>query len=180
MKPPTQSYLRNGRTRQRQKGSALVEFAFAAPMFAMLLVGASDFARVFYAGVGVSGIATTGAEWLASDVTRSALADSSGNASTDSTNNATIKAAAIVETSTLTGATPTANEPSLTVVATRTCLCTGDTTSDCSAFASVCSDNNPRKIEVTVTASMTYVPLIRYPGLPVSIPISYRNVVRAQ
>ena len=141
-------------------------------MFAMLLIGASDFARVFYAAVGVSGIATNGAEWLASSVANSALADSNTNATT-------IRNAAIVETSTLDGATTT-SASSVAVTASRTCTCTGSTASDCTGTATACSDPNPRQIMVSVTASFTYVPLIRYPGLPQSIPISYTSVMRAQ
>ena len=168
------------RTRKRQKGSSLVEFAFAVPMFAMLLIGASDFARVFYAGIGISGIATTGAEWAATTVTRSALADTTGNASVDSVSVGLIKSAAIVETSTLDGANTTANTPGLDVSASRTCLCTGSTVSDCSGMASACADGSLRMIAVSVTASMSYVPLIAYPGLPATIPISFTSVMRAQ
>ena len=167
-------------TRRRQKGSSLVEFALAAPMFGMLLIGASDFARVFYAGVGISSIATTGAAWTASSATQSALAGSTGNTATDSTNAALIKSAAIVETSTLDGTNTTANTPSLTVTASRTCLCTGSNVSDCSGSAGACADASPRIIAVSVTASMNYVPLIAYPGLPATIPISYTSVMRAQ
>ena len=51
------------KSRKRNMGSATAEFAIATPLLMMMMVGATDFARIFYHSIAVAHAAGTGAFW---------------------------------------------------------------------------------------------------------------------
>jgi Flp pilus assembly protein TadG len=143
---------RSNPARSGEEGSALVELALSVPILSFMLLGATEFARVAYAGIEVNNAAHAAAVY----------ASSSQAAATDSTG---ITNAATSDSGNLTGG----NAVSVTSV-DRSCTCsnTSYTPTSCSDN-STCFDHNSAMITtVTVQTQATYSPIIRIPGSPTS------------
>jgi Flp pilus assembly protein TadG len=126
--------------KEREEGDALIETCLSVSLFALLICGASEFARLAYAAIEVSNAAKAGVEYAAQ-------------------NNATSADSAGVQTA-------ASNEaPNLTVTATLQPVATK--CSDGSAFSTStgCAAGTFAISTVTVTTSATYNPLIHIAGI---------------
>jgi len=136
--------------RRSDRGSALVELAVCLPLLVLLMIGAGDFARVFYTSIELNSAARAGAQYGSSNLARSG--DTSGMQ---------------------TAATSAVNITGLTAVATRTCQCANDAgtfsalaggTTCATAEATSCPSKH-RVVTVTVTTSKTFTPIANYSGI---------------
>ena len=132
----------------RRRGVATLEMAVMIPLMVLLLLGAIDFGRIFYAGVTVASAARSGASY----------GSLSGDLSQDTTG---IKLLAEEDSQDL-------GQVSVTVE--RFCECADGSLVDCS---SACVDGLPR-VYVKVTAEKTFQALIPFPGIP--DPVTVRKV----
>jgi Flp pilus assembly protein TadG len=134
-------------------GSALVELAVTLPLLVLVMVGAVDFARVFYMGMELTNAARAGAQYGAYDPAHSGNIAGMQTAATGSIN--------------MTGVTATAS---------RTCQCaTGTGTFSAATCTTTCPSGQHLVVTVTVTTSKTFTLLAgSVPGIPHSI-----NLVRA-
>ena len=141
------------RFRRGQHGTSLLETAFALPVFILLLIGAVDFGRAWYADIEVSSASEAGALYGVQNVT-----DTAG-----------MQTAATLDAADVTSVSP---------VATYGCECADGTavTPSCSSTPS-CTVNVVNYVQVTTTS--TYTPLIPYPGFPTSFALSSTSRMRA-
>ena len=146
------SLVQGRRKDSAETGSAFIELALFFPALLLLLLGAIDLARVYYASITLINAAEVGAQYGSRTVTASS--DTSGMA-TAATNDA----------SDLTGATATASQ---------SCTCSG-TSQACNASCA-----GTKHIWVTVNATYTFSTLFPYPGIPSSVPMTRTAVMRAQ
>jgi Flp pilus assembly protein TadG len=137
---------------RHKDGSAITETALALPFMILLLVGAVDFGRAFYTAIEVESAAEAGALYGQQNLT----------------NLAGIQAAAKLDAPDVSG---------LTAVATYGCECADGTSASSSCAASpTCSTNVVNYVQVV--ASVTYRPILKYPGIS-SIPLSTTVKMRA-
>lgn len=130
----------SSRALREQNGAGVVELALLTPVLLVLLVGAVDMGQACYAAIEVSGAANAGAEYGTQNPT-----DTSG-----------MQDAALLDASNLSG---------LTATATWGCECSdGSSASVSCATTPSCSANSVRYVQVVT--SMTYVPVLRFPGVP--------------
>ena len=127
--------------RPGRAGNAVVELAIMAPLLMLLVFGAGDFARIFYAGVEISNGATAGA--LYGSYSPSHAIDTAG-----------ISQAVKNDTQNLKG---------VTVSSTTFCECSDGSGIACT---SMCAGGVGPRFFVKVTASYSFQPLISYTGLP--------------
>src|SRR5437899_3144892 len=144
-----QGYRRKSRA---EAGSAFIELGLFFPVLLLLLLGAIDFSRLYYASITLINAAEVGAQYGSKTVTSSS--DSSGMA-TAATNDA----------SDLTGVTATA---------AQSCTCSG-TSQACNGTC-----GGTKHIWVTVNTSYAFNTLFPYPGIPSSIAMTRTAVMRAQ
>ncbi|MBL8296304.1 MAG: pilus assembly protein [Bryobacterales bacterium] len=136
-----------------RSGSALIELALAVPVMALLVMGAVDFARVFYMSVEVTSAARA-----------AAIFGSRSTASVDDTAGISLAA---------TRAAP--EVPSLTVTPAKLCGCSDGTVADCTSVS--CT---PKYTYIRVQTQATFTTTCPYPGIPSSIPVSAVALMRAQ
>lgn len=127
--------------RGSEAGQAVVEFALAMPLLALLLMGAAELARVAYAAIEVSNAAKAAVQYGAQS--RATAGDTAG-----------MLAAAQNDAYNLTG---------LTLSASTSCTCSDGTASTC--LSTDCATSHIEAI-LTVTTQATFDPLIHLPGLP--------------
>lgn len=137
--------------RKEEAGSAIVELALSTPLFALVLLGAAEFARVTYAAIEVTNAARAGAQYAA--MLGGATGDTGG-----------IQNAAQADAVEL-GSTVT------TSVAADTCVCSGaeSTTVSCT---STCPTGQHIMETVTIQANATYYPLFSYKGIMPGVDMS--------
>ena len=140
--------------RRSESGSAFIELGLMFPMLLLILVGAIDFARVFFADIALTNAAEVGAMYGARSVTGSSNLTSMQNA-------------AVADAADLTGVTATA---------TQYCTCGSGASHTCPVS---CSGTTAHTF-VSVSASYTFVPAIPFPGIPSSIPMTRTAVMRVQ
>ena len=135
------------------QGSSLVETAVLMPVMLLMLVGGVDFGRACYLGLEVSAAAEAGASYGAANAT-----DTAG-----------MIAAAKLEVPDSSGLTP---------VATYGCECSDGSSpvSNCGT-APTCAYNVLNYVQVSTT--LTYTPLLPYPGIPSSIKLTSLARMRA-
>src|SRR5208337_5493254 len=121
---------------------------------ALILVAATDFARVFYMSIELNNAARAGVQYGAQNPVTAA-------------NLAGMKQAAINDAADVTGMTATAS---------LYCECPGGSAFSCSASNS-CSD---KRVYVEVDTSGTYQTLFSYPWIPSKINLSGKAVMREQ
>lgn len=150
--------------RKSMRGQSAAEFALGLPFLVLLLVVVADFARVFYVAMGVASAARAGVQYGAQSYVKAV--DNSG-----------MTTAATNDAQTISG---------LSVVPTHFCMCDGAQCSPAQASSCVVSCGAPPstctepKVFVKVQTSATFNTLIRYPGLPSSIPLRSIAVLQAQ
>jgi Flp pilus assembly protein TadG len=126
------------------RGQSAVELALVLPLLCLLLVAVCDFARLFYASVGVADAARAGVQYGAQN--RATAVNYSG-----------MQQAALDDGAGITG---------LTAVATSFCQCGTTTMSSCN---NPCAGTINNFVQVTVTA--TFSTILTYPGVPHPAPL---------
>jgi Flp pilus assembly protein TadG len=168
-------FLRVGSRTRSARGAAAVEFAVSFPVLIAVLIGAIDFARVFYWDMGLTTAARAGAQYGA-------------RGTTQAQDSAAMKAAALAAAQT---DLPTLALSDITATCALKCEPDAPTTSTysltdptggnaCTNASPSCSGGNHLIWTVTVTASKTFTTFARYPGVPSSLPITRRAVMRTQ
>jgi len=147
--------VRSARFARREDGNSLIETALVLPVLLLLLVGAVDIGRGFRAAMIVNAAARTGAAYgihYPTDVAGMALA-------------------AKTDTSKLVTVTP---------VATYGCECSDGTsaTASCSSEPT-CSSSMNSVYYVELDTSATYTPILPWPGIPTTIPLTAKVRLRA-
>jgi Flp pilus assembly protein TadG len=148
--------LAKNRNRHWSVGQSAVELAFAVPVLALMLVGAADFARVFFFGIAVNNAARAGAQY--GSQTLITAADISG-----------MQTAATTDGS---------NVPSLSATASL-CTCQSPRGSVAACADSYC-DPNSNATFVEVDTSASFSTLVTYPGIPSSMTLTGKAVMQVQ
>src|SRR5262249_44918109 len=139
------SALKKTGGRKSRAGSAALELGLVLPVMAILVVGAADFARLFYTAIEVANAARAGVQY--------------GTQSNGATGNtAGMQKAATDDAKQVSG---------MTVTAARRCQCADGTTVDC--VTGDCGSYGAPQIYVTVTAQKNFDTVIPYPGVPSSV-----------
>lgn len=143
-----------------ERGSGLVELAFAVPLMLGLLFAAADFCRVFYEGLAVSQAAVAGVQYGAQSVA----------ASFDITGMQNAAAAAASDI------------PGFSGNATRSCTCWNPSTETeaINGTCGTCPTASALRVYVTVAGSRTFRTIVRFPGIPDTVVISRSATRRAQ
>jgi Flp pilus assembly protein TadG len=150
------TFATSGRSRHRQRpleqGTSVVETAMLMPLLLLLLIGAVDYGRGFYAAIEVSSAAEAGALYGTLNYT-----DTAG-----------MIAMAKLDAKDISG---------LTATAIYGCECSdGSASSANCAMALSCGANVVAYVDVATSA--TYVPILRYPGLPTSFALKGKMRLR--
>src|ERR1700761_3630081 len=136
-----------------EDGAPLVELALLLPMLLLLLVGAVDYGRGYYAAIEVSSAAESGALY----------------GTLNPSDKAGMVAMAKLDAADVSG---------LTATAVYGCECSDGSTSSASCAASiVCSSNVVKYVQVTTSA--TYTPILPYPGIPSNLNLTRTVRLRA-
>jgi Flp pilus assembly protein TadG len=134
-----------------ESGAALVEFAVVAPVLLLLLLGLIDFGRYMYDGILAANAARAGAQYGAQTMITAA-------------NSAGMQNAAYADAQ---------NLPGMTVNnATYFCANSSGTTVTCGTAGAIAY------VKVTTTGQFT--PIIKYPLLPSSVPVSGSSIIRVE
>jgi len=150
--------------RKMARGQGAVELGLGLPFLAVLLFVVCEFARVFYVAMGVASAARAGVQYGAQSYVKAI-------------DNAGMTLAADNDGKNISG---------LSVTPTHFCMCDGAQCSPAQASACIVSCGAPPstctepKVFVEVKTTATFNTLIRYPGLPSSIPLSSVAVLQAQ
>lgn len=159
--------LRRKRARRHASGhgSALVELAVVLPVLVVLLVGTADFARVFYLTLELTNAARAAAQYGTYDI---------GKFNDDSA----IQAAAVNASPNIPGFS------SSNVAVSRLCQCATDAgafsaTSPANSCSGTCSGGGHIVATLTVTASKTFTPISRFPGIPNTLNLNRTATLRA-
>jgi len=156
---------RRAATFRSERGAAFVELAIATPLLVLIIVGAVDFARVFYMAMVLQNAARAGAQYGASSVGRSTeTGNDTGNISL------TAKTSANVSIGTI------------SAFSSRLCQCATNT-GVFSAAALGCSDpctGQHLVLTVTVTAAKDFSLISAYPlpGVPHTFNLSRAATLR--
>jgi Flp pilus assembly protein TadG len=149
------------RRHESERGNAFVELAVALPMLVLVLVGAVDFARVFYVAMELTAAARAGAQYGA-------------KTAANTTKTAVMQSTAIAAAADIAGVSATAG---------RLCQCATDTgTFSATSPVNDCSDPCTGKhlvTTVTVNASATFNTISRLPGIPPTLSITRTATQRA-
>jgi hypothetical protein len=141
----------------RHQGVALIEFTIILSLLMLMLLAAGDFGRVFYAQIGLENAVHSGVSFG----TRVGGAYS---------NDGGILAAASADDGGLA-------DVSITIPA-RTCACADGSPVACDGH---CGGTDPTpKILLTVQADYVFETITNFPGLPTSVPLRAKAVMRAQ
>ncbi len=135
----------NRRAWASDAGSALVELAVTLPLLVLVMVGAVDFARVFYTGMELTNAARAGAQYGAYNPAQSG--DIAGMQTT---------------------AAGSVNITGVTAAASRTCQCaTGAGTFSAATCTTTCPSGQHLVVTVTVTTSKVFTTVVgSFPGIP--------------
>jgi Flp pilus assembly protein TadG len=150
------SHIQKNTKRPPSGGNAAVELALVLPILALMMMGAMDFARVFFTGVELASAVRAGVQYGAQSNARSG--DSAGM-------------------------TQAANDDAkdiggITATATRYCQCSDGTSVDC--LTGTCGAYGVPRIFVQVTGQKTFQPTFSYPGIPSAVNLNRRAIMRAQ
>ena len=140
----------NRRRRRRACGQSAIELALVLPLMILLLIAVCDFARLFYASIGVADAARAGVQYGAQN--RTTAVDYAGMQQAALDDGAGISA--------------------IGANATSFCQCGTAAMSSCS---STCTGTVNNFVQVTVTAS--FKTILTYPGIPQPAPLSSTAVM---
>lgn len=136
-------------------GQSAVELALTSLVLIFLLLGAADFARVYFLSNEVETAARAGVQYGV---------QSSGHAA-DFTG---MQQAAMNDAPDIQG---------LTATASNFCQCPGTITQFACSAINNCAD---KRTYVQVVTTATFTPAVKWPGLPSSLPISAKATMRTQ
>jgi Flp pilus assembly protein TadG len=137
-------------------GTALVEFALAAPILVTLVLGIADFGMLAAKNAALEGATRVGAEYARNNSTCGDI----GGASCISG----IKSA-MQSTGNFSPALTFPSDPS------ASCECDDGSSIACGTTC-VGAGKTPNRMLITVTASQTYTPILPWPGIPTSLTAS--------
>src|ERR1700682_948715 len=154
-----QRRLQSDRCRDRvtmrlSRGQAAVEFALVVPVLVVLLMIVGEFLRVYYTTIELNNAARAGVQYGL---------HSPANAS----NLQGMQQAALNDGSDISG---------MTAVATEYCECSDGSSVSCGT-AGACSDE---RVYVEVDTAATFYTLANWPGIPKSIALSGKAIMREQ
>ena len=142
--------------RRKRRGSVGVELALTAPLLLLMLIGAADFARVFYHAVTLANAAGTGAFYGAqNNIYSGEFAQMQQAAQTDAKDLGTI-----------------------TAVAGRYCDCPSGTKVDC--VTGTCAGYGPPRVYVSTKTKESFTPLVGWTGIPNPVTAGRTAYVRVQ
>jgi Flp pilus assembly protein TadG len=164
--------------RRRQSGQSMVEVALIAPLLAALLLGGVELGRYAYISILVENAARAGAAYGSQSLT-----DASNP--TDPTTGTTATVNPGIQTAADNDFQNNGQSSSLlTVTSSTACACDYDgtmTSEDCTteanASAGACTSGN-WVVMVTVTTTGSFQSLIKYPGIPTSLPLTKTVTMR--
>lgn len=136
------------------RGQSFVEFAVLAPVLLLFLLAIADFGRVFFVAIALNNAARAGTQYGIQSPANAA--DFSGMAQ-----------AAQNDASGISGVTATASEY---------CECPDGSTQKCDA-SPACND---MRVYVEVDTSGPFQTLLNYPGIPSSITLNGKSIVREE
>jgi hypothetical protein len=135
-------------------GSVAAEFAFAAPILVMLVVGIADFGVLTARSAALAGATRAGAEYARNSST--CKADLSATSCTDG-----IKS--VIRSAVSSG-------PALTFPSTFPPICKCDDGSDITCGTTcVGASKIPNRVSIAVTATQAFTPIVPWPGIPSSL-----------
>ena len=148
-----------GRSRNRarlyfSRGQSAVELAFLAPVLVLVLVIAADFSRVFYMSIEAANAARAGVQY-------------GSQSTTNASDTAGMKQAALNDASNLSG---------LTASASNFCECP-PSTSHVTCSSTTCSG---MEMYVQVNTSAQFQTLVHYPGVPSRVTLNESALMRAE
>jgi Flp pilus assembly protein TadG len=138
-----------------QRGQSMLEMAAVMPVLVVLVLAATDFGRLYYTNIEVANAARAGAQYGSQSLITAA--DSSG-----------MKTAATNDGS---------NVSSLSTTASQCTCIAGSSVTACPA--SYCA-SNPQATFVQVNTSTTFKTIIKYPGIPSSVTLAGKAIMRVQ
>lgn len=142
--------------RKRTKGSTMLELALAGPLLLLMLLGAADFARVFYHAVTLANAAGTGAFYGAQNNIQSGhYTEMQQAAQNDAKDLGTISA-----------------------TAGRYCDCPSGTKVDC--VTGTCAGYGPPRVYVSTQTKEAFKPLVGYTGIPNPVTVGRTAYMRVQ
>ena len=140
--------------RRAARGQSFVEFAIVAPVLILLLLAVADFGRVFYVAIALNNAARAGTQYGIQSPANAA--DVTG-----------MQTAAQNDASNISGVTATASEY---------CKCPDGSTQACNSTPA-CND---MRVYVEVDTAGVFQTMLSYPGIPASISLRGKSVVRAE
>jgi Flp pilus assembly protein TadG len=148
---------RIGRSFLGSDGTAIVEFAFAAPILVTLVLGIADLGLLAARSAALEGATRVGAEYARNNST--CQADISGSSCITGIKNAMQNSGSFSPAITF----PSDPSPS--------CECDDGTSITCGTTC-VGAGKVPNRVLITVTASQAYTPILSWPGIPTSLTAS--------
>lgn len=141
----------------RHRGIVVIEFTLILGLLLLMLLAAGDFGRIFYTQIALENAVRSGASF-GTRVGGAYLNDSG------------ILAAASADDGGLTDVSIT--------IPVRTCTCADGSPVPCDGY---CGGTDPTpKILLTVQADYVFEAITNFPGLPTSVPLRAKAVMRAQ
>jgi Flp pilus assembly protein TadG len=168
-----------------ESGQSLLEVALVTPLLLLLVMGVIDMGRYMYQAILLGDAARAAVGYAAqtpyTGVDATGMCDAASNDFFDGAS-PTCSCNAIASTGSFscTGKTGSSSATSLTVSSSGY-LCECDAAGGASGGCEpppTCATDVPLVTSVRVTASSTFSPMLPYPGIPVSIPISRTATMR--
>jgi Flp pilus assembly protein TadG len=148
---------RNGQGFLASDGTALVEFALAAPILVTVVLGIADFGMMAAQNAALEGATRVGAEYARNNTT--CQANISGSSCITGIENAMTNSANF---------SPPITFPSSP---SASCECDDGTSITCGTTC-VGAGKTPNRTLITVTASQNFTPILPWPGIPTSLTAS--------
>jgi Flp pilus assembly protein TadG len=154
------SMPRTGRSSFGSDGTALVEFALAAPILVTLVLGIADFGLLAAKNAALEGATRVGAEYARDN-------------STCQSNIQATSCISGIKTAMQSGGnfSPALTFPSSSPPFPASCECDDGTSITCGTTC-VGAGKTPNRVLVTVTATQAYTPILPWPGIPTSLTAS--------
>jgi hypothetical protein len=140
--------------RRGPRGQSFVEFAVVAPVLLLFLLGIADFGRVFFIAIALNNAARAGTQFGIQNPANAA--DTSGMIQAARNDGSSV--------------------PGLTATASEYCECPDGSTPACDSSPS-CSD---LRVYVEVDTAGSFQTLLNYPGIPSSIALTGKSVMREE
>jgi Flp pilus assembly protein TadG len=154
---PERPMQRTGRCFLGSDGTVVTEFAFAAPILVVLVMGIADFGMLAAGTAALEGATRVGAEYARNN--SSCQADLGGSSCISG-----IKSA-VQSTGNFSPAITFPSDPS------ASCECDDGTSITCGTTC-VGAGKVPNRVLITVTASQAFTPILSWPGIPTSLTAS--------